>query len=141
MTDAVIVDLDGTLCDTSAIAHLVEGDEKDFWAFHQASADAPVNVEVADAVRAAHADGLAVLVVTSREFVWRDLTLDWLVAHDIPYDQLLMRVVADYRPDTKVKADILDGLEADGFTVLEAWEDTDDVAELWSSRGIEVHRV
>ena len=141
MTDAVIVDLDGTLCDTSAIAHLVEGEEKDFWAFHAASAAAPVNAEVARAVRAAHEAGRVVLVVTSREFVWRDLTLDWLVAHDIPYDQLVMRVVGDYRPDTKVKAEMLDGLEKDGFHVVEAWEDSNDVADVWRSRDIEVHLV
>jgi hypothetical protein len=96
---------------------------------------------VVEAVRAAHAAGRAVLVVTSREFIWRDLTLDWLVEHDVPYDQLAMRVVGDYRPDHVVKAEILDGLEADGYRVLEAWEDADDIAELWRSRGIEVHLV
>jgi hypothetical protein len=38
---AVIVDLDGTLCDVSTILHFVEGDEKDFPAFHTASAECP----------------------------------------------------------------------------------------------------
>ena len=141
MTDAVIADLDGTLVDVSAIIHHVEGEERDFAAFHAASADAPPHPEVVDAVRAAHAAGRAVLVVTSREFVWRDLTLDWLVAHDVPYDQLVMRIVGDHRPDHVVKAEMLAELQADGYTVLEAWEDTDDVAALWEENGIEVHRV
>jgi phosphoglycolate phosphatase-like HAD superfamily hydrolase len=141
MTDAVIADLDGTLVDVSSILHHLEGEERDFHAFHAASRECPPRPEVVEAVRAAHAAGRAVLVVTSREFIWRDLTLDWLVEHDVPYDQLAMRVVGDYRPDHVVKAEILDGLEADGYRVLEAWEDADDIAELWRSRGIEVHLV
>lgn len=141
MTDAVIADLDGTLVDVSSIKHLVEGEDRHFHAFHAASKDCPPRPEVVDAVRAAHAAGRAVLVVTSREFIWRDLTLDWLQQHDVPYDQLVMRIVGDYRPDHVVKAEMLDTLEADGFAVLEAWEDSDDIVELWRSRGVTVHVV
>lgn len=141
MADAVIADLDGTLCDVTDILHFVEGEERDFSAFHAASVDCPPRLDVVDAVRTAHDAGKSVLVVTSREFVWRDLTLDWLVAHDVPYDELVMRVVGDYRPDDVVKAEMLDQLESDGWTVSEAWEDSADIIELWSSRGIDVHPV
>ena len=139
--NAVIADLDGTLCDVSAIQHLVEGEERDFPAFHAASADCPPNPEAVDAVRAAKEGGAAILVVTSREFIWRDLTLDWLVAHDIPYDELVMRTVGDYRADHIVKAEALDDLQKRGWNITDAWEDRDDIAELWGSRGITVHRV
>lgn len=141
MTRAVIVDLDETLVDVRDIEHHVSGPEKDYAAFHAASADAPADAEVLTAVREAHASGLAVLVVTSREFVWRDLTLDWLVAHEVPYDELVMRIVGDYRPDHVVKAEMLDRLEADGYVVQRAWEDREEIAELWAGRGIEVVRV
>lgn len=141
MTRAVIVDLDGTLVDVRDIEHHVSGPEQDYAAFHAASADAPADAEVLTAVREVHASGLAVLVVTSREFVWRDLTLDWLVAHEVPYDELVMRIVGDYRPDHVVKAEMLDRLEADGYVVQRAWEDRDEIAELWAGRGIEVVRV
>lgn len=141
MTDAVIADLDGTLVDVSSISHLVEGEDRDFHAFHAGSKDCPPRPEVVEAVRAAHAAGRAVLVVTSREFIWRDLTLDWLQEHDVPYDQLVMRIVGDYRPDHVVKAEMLDQLEKDGYAVLEAWEDSADIVELWRSRGVTVHAV
>lgn len=141
MKDAVIADLDGTLCDVSGILHHLEGEERNFAAFHAASADCPSRAEVVDAVRAAHEEGKAVLVVTSREFVWRDLSLDWLVAHEIPYDELVMRIVGDYRADEVVKAEMLDQLEADGWAISEAWEDSADIVELWESRGITVHAV
>jgi beta-phosphoglucomutase-like phosphatase (HAD superfamily) len=141
MTDAVIADLDGTLVDVSSILHHVTGEERDFAAFHAASRDCPPRPEVVDAVRDAQEQGRAVLVVTSREFVWRDLTLDWLQEHDVPYDQLVMRIVGDYRPDHVVKGEMLDQLEKDGYRVVEAWEDAEDIADLWRSRGIDVHVV
>ena len=84
--DAVIADLDGTLCDVSEILHLVEGEERDFHAFHAASADCASVEAVVEAVRAAKATGRGILIVTGREFIWRDLTLDWLAKHEIPYD-------------------------------------------------------
>jgi phosphoglycolate phosphatase-like HAD superfamily hydrolase len=141
MRDAVIADLDGTLCDVSSILHHVQGDERNYAAFHAASAGCPPHDVVVEAVRAAHDAGQAVLVVTGREFVWRDLTLDWLVAHEIPYDELVMRIVGDYRPDDVVKAEMLDQLEADGWHITDAWEDSADIIALWESRGITVHAV
>jgi len=137
---AVIVDLDGTLCDVSTILHFVEGKEKDFHAFHSASAGCPPDDHVAAAVRAAHDAGQGILIVTGREFIWRDLTLDWLRDHDLPYDELVMRITGDYRPDHVIKAEMLDDLITRGWAVSDAWEDQDDIAELWESHGISVHR-
>jgi hypothetical protein len=136
----VIADLDGTLCDVSSILHFVQGDDRDFHAFHAGSAACPADDHVVAAVREAHASGVGILVVTGREFIWRDLTLDWLRDHEIPYDELVMRISGDYRPDDVVKAEMLDDLLARGWDISDAWEDSDDIAELWESRGITVHR-
>ncbi|MRJ77951.1 hypothetical protein GEV29_15525 [Aeromicrobium sp. SMF47] len=141
MRDAVIFDMDGTLCDTSSIQHLVEGDDRDFAAFHAASADCPAHADVVEAARAQHEQGRGVLVVTSREFIWRDLTLDWLVAHDVPYDALYMRIVGDYRKDVVIKSGILQRIADDGYTVLEAWDDKPAVVDLWREHDIVVHVV
>lgn len=141
MRDAVIFDLDGTLCDTSTVVHLIEGDDKDFAAFHAASADCPPRAEIVEAVRAEREVGRAILIVTSREFIWRDTTLTWLSRHDIPYDALHMRIVADYRKDTAIKADILKQIRVDGFNVVAAWDDKPAVLDLWRENGIAVHDV
>ena len=142
MRDAMIYDLDGCLCDTSSIEHLVAGDDRDFDAFHAASADCPPRDEVAAAVRADHDAGRAVVVVSSREFVWRDLTLTWLAEHDLPVDGLYLRVVGDRRPDTVVKGEIWDHLVEDGFRVVGAWGDRAEVLDVWRERGVDdLHHV
>lgn len=141
MRDAVIFDMDGTLCDTSTIEHFIEGKDKDFAAFHAASATCPPMPKIVKAARAEREKGRSVLVVTSREFIWRDFTLDWLVEHGVPYDALYMRIVGDYRNDVLIKKDILEQIGADGFTVLEAWDDKPAVIDLWRDNGLEVHVV
>ncbi|MBC7630048.1 HAD family acid phosphatase [Aeromicrobium sp.] len=141
MPDAVIFDMDGTLCDTSDIVHLIEGEQKDYAAFHAASAACPAHDDVVAAAKDQRAQGRAILVVTSREFIWRDLSLDWLVKHDIGYDALYMRIVGDYRKDVLVKKDILKQITDDGYRVLTAWDDKPSVLDLWRENGIEVHPV
>jgi phosphoglycolate phosphatase-like HAD superfamily hydrolase len=141
MRDAVIFDMDGTLCDTSSVLHFIEGDDKDYAAFHAASADCPPHADVVEAARTEQGSGRAILVVSSREFIWRDLTLDWLVKHEVPYDALYLRIVGDYRKDVAIKKDILAQITADGFEVLAAWDDKPSVLDLWRENDIEVHDV
>ena len=141
MRDAAIFDMDGTLCDTSSVLHFIEGEDKDYAAFHAASADCPPRAEVVEAAKAEQASGRAILVVSSREFIWRDLTLDWLVKHEVPYDAIYLRIVGDYRKDVAIKKDILAQIKADGFEVLAAWDDKPSVLDLWRENDIEVHDV
>lgn len=141
MRDAVIFDLDGTLCDTSGVEHLLEGDEPDFGAFQAAAVACPPDPEVLAELRSQADAGRAVLIVTSREFIWHDTTLDWLVEHEIPHDAVYMRYSSDFRPDVVVKGEIAEHITEDGFRALEAWDDKQAVVELWESLGVTAHRV
>lgn len=141
MREAVIFDLDGTLYDVSSISHFIDGDERDFDSFHAASIDCPPHTHVVDAARAARAAGQAVVIITGRSAVWRDLTLTWLSRHDVPYDLMLMRYTDDFKADYLVKDAFLDLVLADGYTVVEAWEDSAKVAERWRAKGIVVHEM
>ena len=49
--------------------------------------------------------------------------------------------MGDYRKDVVVKKEILAQVVDDGYTVLEAWDDSPAVVDLWRDNGITVHVV
>ena len=135
---AIVVDMDGTLCDVEGIRHYVTGDRPDFRSFHEASRFCPTRPEVEAEVREAHSQGVAVVIVTAREERFERATRDFLERHRIPYQALYMRPWGDRRRDTVVKAEILQRLMGDGFEPIRAIEDRLDIAEVWEAHGIEV---
>lgn len=139
--DAIIVDMDGTLCDVSSIRHYVTGDKRDFRSFHEASRFCPPRGDVDAIVRNAPALGLAVVIVTARDERFERATRDFLVRHGFEYAALFMRPWGDTRRDTLVKADILDRVRAAGFTPVFAVDDRQDIAAVWESAGIPTHVV
>jgi phosphoglycolate phosphatase-like HAD superfamily hydrolase len=134
--DAVIVDMDGTLCDVHAIRHLIKG-PGGFDAFHYESVNCPANPWVSLAVRYLHAKNVAILVVTARTEKFRKLTSWWLADHDIPSDALEMRQNGDYRKDFVVKSEILQRLRQQ-YNIIRAYDDNPAVVDLWVSEGIPV---
>lgn len=139
MIDAVIFDVDGTLCDVETIRHLVTDTTRNFDAFHRASVDCPPHQWVIDALNKHRADGKAILIVTARQFQYRWITHFWLKFAGVGgYDQLYMRPDGDYRPDADVKAGLLRMIKQDGYNPTLAYEDRLSVAEVWKSAGIEV---
>ncbi|MET8676571.1 hypothetical protein ABZW18_02940 [Streptomyces sp. NPDC004647] len=132
--EAVIFDMDGTLCDVRQIRHLING-PGGFHAFHAASASCPPHPHVVDAARAAHAAGMAVLIVTARTARFRHHTAMWLALHDVPSDAMWMRANGDGRPDVEVKRDILARIRT-RFTPVHAWDDNPNVLRLWAEKGI-----
>lgn len=141
MTDAVIFDMDGTLCDVSSIEHFVEGENRNVDAFHGAAIDCPPHLHVVEAVTQAREAGNAIVIVTARSAKWRDYTIMWLDKYDIGFDHLYMRIEADFRPDYVVKADILKAIKKDGFEPTRAWDDNPKVIALWRENGIDVTEV
>lgn len=138
--DAVIFDVDGTLCDVRSVRHHVqvtpEQRYKDFRAFHDAAASCPPHEWVAEAARQAEAAGLAVLVVTARMAQWMEQTVWWLLLNDVPFKQLYMRRNGDSRRDFEVKREILSLIRADGFNPVHAYDDNPNVLQLWTREGI-----
>lgn len=141
MKDAVIFDMDGTLCDVATTRHFVEGKERDFDAFHAASMDCPAHADVVDGLRQAQQDGYSILIVTSRSAKWRDYTIKWLDNLGITFDRLYTRIEGDFRPDYVIKKDILKQIIADGYRPIRAWDDNPKVIELWRENKIDVTEV
>lgn len=139
---AVIVDVDGTLCDVStALHHITTPDvTKDFDAFHRAAAQCPPTGWVLDWCEEQRAAGHTLVIVTGRMYRHYNDTADWLVRH-LPGSFVgpLMRGDDDVRPDTEVKRDIhalLTDPNYYDFEIVGAIDDRPSVIALWRSLGI-----
>lgn len=134
---AIIIDVDGTAADVSAIRHYVLDDpgNKNFDKFHEAATGSPVNADVLQAAKNAQAEGIAVIIVTARKEKWRYSTLWWLLLNDFPFDHQFHRPDWDQRKDYEVKKDILKIIRS-RYEVIHAYDDNPSVIQLWTEEGI-----
>ena len=137
---AVIVDMDGTLCDVSAVVHL-QAEPDGFTAFHHACADCPPHRSVVEWCVEHHGRGHAILVVTGRDEWSRELTEQWLSEHlPIPIAGLHMRGDGDFRSNIVIKREIHSQL-AQIFDIRAAIDDDPEIVGLWQEVGIPVAMV
>lgn len=134
--NAILVDMDGTLCDVRAVRHYVRGDNRNFDRFHRASLFCPPNPDVVQAVIDGYNDGYRILIVTARDARYEQVTRDWLTKYAVSYDALYMRPWGDQRADYVVKSDILARIRADGYNPILAYDDNPRIISLWQEHGI-----
>jgi hypothetical protein len=132
---ARIFDVDGTLCNVSSIRHFVSGDNRNFDVFHRESVNCPPHLYVVKAAQESETEGIAPLIVTARQALYRNVTAFWLAMHDVPSEALYMRATGDTRPDYEVKKDILARIRI-RYDVIEAWDDNPNVIQLWREENI-----
>lgn len=118
--EAVIFDLDGTLCllDDPEDHHKGKHHE-----FSKMSTVAPVNHKMREKALDYHEEGYKVIILTARSSHYRSETVKWLAKHDIDYDLLIMRDKTDARPDAVVKEDLLETRVLPLYKVKVAYDD------------------
>lgn len=111
----VIVDVDGTLADSSWRAPLfLNSDPKDWDGFFAAAAtDKPIEA-VQKWVRTLYwSHEYEIVIMSGRSDDYCDLTVKWLYTHSIPFDHILMRKRGDKREDWIVKRELFNMLPKD----------------------------
>lgn len=140
MQRAVMVDMDGTLCDVSAVLHL-QAEPDGFAAFHAACAQCPPNPAVVDWCLEQHRLGHHIVIVTGRDAWARELTVQWLSQHlPVPTAGLHMRRDGDFRSNAAVKREIHSRLALQ-YDIRAAIDDDPDIVALWREIGIPVAMV
>ncbi len=136
MTDVVIFDLDGTLADITHRLHYIKGEGKKDWdAFHAACMDdAPIHELIA--VAKTVSEVFPIHIVSGRTDTVRLQTSHWLNANGVPAKTLWMRKAGDYRPDYEVKLEILVQMQGEGLNPILAFDDRQQVVDMWRSEGI-----
>jgi phosphoglycolate phosphatase-like HAD superfamily hydrolase len=133
---AIIVDLDGTLCNAKHRLHHIEKKLKDWVAFFTAAKDDVPNRWCIELIRAfGRIPGYSILFVTGRGEEDRKLTQDWLdkniPASIMDASTLFMRPAANNEKDTVVKAKIFAEKIEPFFDVVFAVEDRGSIVKMW----------
>lgn len=82
------------------------------------------------------ADTHLILFVSGRDAEYRDVTLDWLEANNIPYDRLHMRPKGDKRKDSIVKQEIYDNHIKGNYNIKFVLDDRNQVVDMWRANGL-----
>lgn len=134
---AIIVDLDGTLCNTVHRQHHMNGPKKDWKAFYGAIAEDDPN-EWCRTIVEMHAErGYEILFVSGRPGQYREVTETWLkrVMPMVQYT-LLMRPEGDFRKDCDVKLEIYQQHIEPYYNIAFALDDRQQVVDMWRAQGI-----
>lgn len=105
LRDHVFVDIDHTISNAfwrDPMIGAVTWDE-----YHAANSKDEVIYEMKAMLNALDAANYQLIGFTARPAKWRKQTLDWLLAKDVPLDDLLMRPDDNYRPAPEVKLELV----------------------------------
>ena len=133
---AIIVDLDGTLCDVEHRVHHVKIKPRNWDAFNQALDQDQPYLWCIELIAAMRARQYKIYFVTGRGENYRKMTVEWLDRNNVFYDELHMRQDQDFREDAEVKEEIylksIDGKAQVLFVV----DDRKSVVERWRKLGL-----
>lgn len=138
--DAVLCDIDHVLANAFHRDAMIGTNTWD--EYHAAAAqDEPLH-DMRDMIRALHAHGFNIIGLTARPEKWHTATMSWLLKHDIPLNELLMRPMSDFRPSPEMKVDLaLKRFKSIQQEVLFLLEDREDVCTAFRALGITVLQV
>lgn len=131
LPSVVVFDIDGTVAKMNG---------RGPFEWLQVHTDLPV-LPVIDVVRWAKQMGLMTVAVSGRDAVCRELTKQWLKAHEIPFDALYMRAQGDYRKDYVVKEEIYREHILGQYRIHFVLDDRTQVVDHLRSMGIRVFQV
>lgn len=133
---AVICDIDGTLSDATHRLHHITNGQRNWDGFFAAMGDDPCHEPIRDLLDHLVPRGTAIVLCSGRPETYRDVTEAWLRQHRIAWDALYMRPAGDTRADCIVKAELLRGMQEDGYEPFLVIDDRPSVVAMWREQGL-----
>jgi len=136
--NAVLVDLDGTLCDIEHRLHFVRTDGKKDWkGFFEGIINDRLNQNIYEIVDEEYfLKGRSVILCSGRPDDYRGITETWLKNKDVQYTKLLMRQRNDFRQDDIVKQIIYEFDIRPYYNVKYVLDDRNQVVNMWRRNGL-----
>ena len=132
--ELVIFDIDGTLADISERIHHIKRKPKNWNAFNTGMAQDKAIHSMVRLCNILYASGIHIILCSGRNERNRPGTVEWLNKQGVNYHELLLRRDEDYRPDSAVKRELIQGLDKN--KILFVVEDRSRVVEMWRSEGL-----
>lgn len=132
---AIIVDLDGTLCDTRHRQHHMAAEKKNWMAFYEGISQDEPNQWCLELVRAM-AYRCEIVFVSGRPDTYREITEAWLKPHLGLPQYLYMRREGDFRKDSVVKEEIYRRDIEPKHEILFCIDDRQQVVDAWRELGL-----
>ena len=144
----IIFDLDGTLAlidKRRAISTKPNGklDWDIFFDPNNISLDEP-NTPVIKTAQLFHAQGFRIVILSGRSDRTKDVTIDWLDKHKVPFDLLQQRPEdKHFWPDNKLKQHWLDTIfpGKDKDNIFAVFDDRQQVVDMWRDNGLTTFQV
>lgn len=135
-TKAILVDLDGTLCNVEHRVHHVRSKPKNWKAFNESMDKDESYFWCIELIAAMKDRGYKVYFVTGREDNFRGMTEEWLKRHNVMHDGLYMRRSNDFREDADVKEELYRQEIERHAQVLFVIDDRKSVVARWREMGL-----
>lgn len=132
---AIIIDLDGTLCNTTHRQHFMDKKRKNWKAFY----DNLVKDEPHEWCRVliqGMSPILQIIFVSGRPDSYKEQTQEWLKRHGFGDFPLFMRKDGDFRKDSIVKSEIYHQHIEPEFEILFCVDDRQQVVDAWREMGL-----
>lgn len=133
---AIIIDLDGTLCDTRHRQHFMEQHPKNWVGFYAGLVHDKPHLwclELIDAMK----DRVEILFVSGRPDNYQEQTEAWLSLHEpTRHHKLFMRKAGDFRKDSIIKTEIYREHIEPKYEVLFCVDDRQQVVDAWRELGL-----
>jgi len=138
--NCIIVDIDGTLAHTSGKRSPYDYSKVDV-------DDLDVSIrKIAQATLTGLNDEYSgeycdLIILSGREDLCRNSTVEWLEKNNIFYDELFMRKTGDRRKDSIIKEEIFWEHIEPNYNVIAVFDDRDQVVKMWRSLGLKCLQV
>lgn len=130
--ECIIVDIDGTL------AHIADGRSP-------YDASRAMNDSLDDAVSVITAmfynHDYKVIILTGRDAIHKDVTVEWLEANNVEYDEIYTRAEGDTREDSIIKEELFRKHVEPRFNVKFVLDDRNRVVDMWRRIGLKCLQV
>lgn len=131
LPNAYIVDIDGTLADMTGVRGPFE--------WNKVHLDKPIQA-VIDIVNMIYNTGNKIILLSGRDEVCRDLTIQWLHDNGVKFDELFMREKDSTEKDRYVKHRFYEHLK-NSYNILGVFDDRPQVALLWHDLGLPLFKI